>query len=44
MKHVFKRSQKAGLSPGTRYLNRLNSGEREGLALQEYLGALRRGS
>jgi multidrug efflux pump subunit AcrA (membrane-fusion protein) len=34
----------AGLPPGTRYLNRLNSGEREGLALQEYLGAIRRGS
>jgi multidrug efflux pump subunit AcrA (membrane-fusion protein) len=34
----------AGLPPGTRYLNRLIGGERDGLALQEYLGALRRGS
>ena len=34
----------AGLPPGTRYLNRLNSGERDGLDLQEYLGAMRRGS
>lgn len=33
-----------GLPPGTRYLNRLNNGEREGLDLQEYLGAMRRGS
>ena len=32
------------LPPGTRYLNRLNNGEREGLDLQEYLGAMRRGS
>jgi multidrug efflux pump subunit AcrA (membrane-fusion protein) len=34
----------AGLPPGTRYLNRLTGGEREGMDLQEYLGALRRGS
>lgn len=34
----------SGLPPGTRYLNRLNSGEQEGLGLQEYLGAMRRGS
>jgi len=33
-----------GLPPGTRYLNHLNGGERDGLGLQEYFGAIRRGS
>jgi len=33
-----------GLPPGSRYLNRLDGSEREDLSLQEYLGALRRGS